>query len=69
MICEHRLGFISANAAVDESNVSGTEKVITLPDNPDLSSRNLQIELQNRFKVRLGVVMTDTLEDLGGWGR
>ena len=60
MICEHRLGFISANAAVDESNVSGTEKVITLPDNPDLSSRNLQIELQNRFKVRLGVVMTDT---------
>ena len=60
MICEHRLGFISANAAVDESNVSGDEKVITLPDNPDLSSRNLQIELQNRFKVRLGVVMTDT---------
>ena len=60
MICEHRLGFISANAAVDESNVSGTEKVITLPDNPDLSSRNLLIELQNRFKVRLGVVMTDT---------
>ena len=60
MICEHRLGFISANAAVDESNVSGTEKVITLPDNPDLSSRNLQIELQNRFKVRLGVVMPDT---------
>ena len=60
MICEHRLGFISANAAVDESNVSGTEKVITLPENPDLSSRNLQIELQNRFKVRLGVVMTDT---------
>ena len=60
MICEHRLGFISANAAVDESNVSGAEKVITLPDNPDLSSRNLQIELQNRFKVQLGVVMTDT---------
>ena len=60
MICEHHLGFISANAAVDESNVRGNEKVITLPEDPDLSSYNLQVELQNRFKVRLGVVMTDT---------
>ena len=60
MICEHNLGFISANAAVDESNVSGNEMVITLPDNPDLSSYQLQTKLQKRFKVRLGVVMTDT---------
>ena len=58
MICEHHLGFISANAAVDESNVRGNEKVITLPEDPDLSSYNLQAELQKRFQGRLGVVMT-----------
>ncbi len=60
MICEHNLGFISANAAVDESNIGGNNIVITLPNDPDKSSNNLQTTLQERFKVRLGVVMTDT---------
>ncbi len=60
MICEHNLGFISANAAVDESNVDGDEMVITLPKDPDKSSQNLKKILQKKFGVRLGVVMTDT---------
>ncbi|MEM7270262.1 MAG: coenzyme F420-0:L-glutamate ligase, partial [Pseudomonadota bacterium] len=41
LICEHRLGFISANAAVDESNTAGDDRVITLPDDPDASARLL----------------------------
>jgi len=60
MICEHKLGFISANAAVDESNTEGDETVITLPDNPDASAERLRAALTARFGVRLGVVMTDT---------
>jgi coenzyme F420-0:L-glutamate ligase/coenzyme F420-1:gamma-L-glutamate ligase len=60
MICEHRLGFISANAAVDESNAEGDDTVITLPDDPDASARALQHAIQKRFGVRVGVVMTDT---------
>ena len=31
IICEHKLGFISANAAVDESNSVSDDTVITLP--------------------------------------
>lgn len=59
MICEHRLGFISANAAVDESNAeAGT--LITLPDDPDASARKLGIRLETRFGCDLGVVITDT---------
>ena len=59
LICEHRLGFISANAAVDESNTSdGT--VITLPDDPDASARTIGKALETRFGVPLGVVITDT---------
>ena len=38
MICEHRLGFISANAAVDESNTEDDQTVITLPKDPDASA-------------------------------
>ena len=36
MICEHKLGFISANAGVDESNVAGRDNVLLLPKNPDI---------------------------------
>ncbi len=60
MICQHRLGFISANAAVDESNVGADETVILLPKDPDASARRLCAGLQARFGVRLGVVITDT---------
>lgn len=59
MICEHKLGFISANAAVDESNVAGGA-VITLPDDPDASAARLGRALEERFGVSIGVVITDT---------
>ena len=59
MLCEHRLGFISANAAVDESN-SDAGTVITLPDDPDASARRLGRALEARFGVTLGGVITDT---------
>ena len=60
MICQHRLGFISANAAVDESNTGADETVILLPKDPDASARKLRDGLEARFGVRLGVVITDT---------
>lgn len=59
MICEHRLGFISANAAVDESN-SDEGTVITLPKDPDASARRLGHALEERFGLRIGIVITDT---------
>ncbi|MCV6594071.1 MAG: coenzyme F420-0:L-glutamate ligase [Silicimonas sp.] len=60
MICEHRLGFISANAAVDESNAEGDNTVITLPDDPDASAARLGRALEARFGVEIGIVITDT---------
>lgn len=60
LICEHRLGFISANAAVDESNTENTDTVITLPADPDASARRIGHALEDRFGVRLGIVVTDT---------
>ncbi|MEM9011122.1 MAG: coenzyme F420-0:L-glutamate ligase [Pseudomonadota bacterium] len=60
MICEHRLGFISANAGVDESNAEEMGTVITLPRDPDATCRTLRDGVRNRFGVKVGVVMTDT---------
>ena len=60
LIAEHRLGFICANAAVDESNVGAEETIILLPRDPDTSARRLCERLESAFGVRLGIVVTDT---------
>jgi coenzyme F420-0:L-glutamate ligase/coenzyme F420-1:gamma-L-glutamate ligase len=60
IICEHRLGFISANAAVDESNIGSSAAALTLPRDPDASCRSLASRLSAAFGARVGLVMTDT---------
>ncbi|MEM9851829.1 MAG: coenzyme F420-0:L-glutamate ligase [Pseudomonadota bacterium] len=59
LICEHRLGYISANAGVDASNTDpGT--LITLPDDPDASAQRLAHGLRQRLGIAPGVVIADT---------
>ncbi len=60
MICEHKLGFISANAAVDESNSGADETLILLPEDPDASAARMQKALSERFSARIGFAITDT---------
>ncbi|MCV6575054.1 MAG: coenzyme F420-0:L-glutamate ligase [Cohaesibacter sp.] len=60
MICEHRLGFISANAAVDESNIGEEGSLILLPDDPDASARRICASLAKHFNARIGFAITDT---------
>ena len=63
LIVRHRLGFTSANAGIDRSNVSqeGTdETVLLLPLEPDRSAAELRDVLQARLGVQIGVVITDS---------
>ncbi|WP_245583233.1 coenzyme F420-0:L-glutamate ligase [Oceanospirillum beijerinckii] len=60
IIAEHRLGFICANAAVDESNVDAEGKVILLPHDPDYSAREICRSLESATGKSLGVIITDT---------
>lgn len=60
LIAEHRLGFICANAAVDESNVGTPGSVILLPEDPDQSAWKLCRGLEQATGKKLGVVITDT---------
>ncbi|MFI2752803.1 coenzyme F420-0:L-glutamate ligase [Cellulomonas sp. P22] len=58
-IVENRLGLVMAAAGVDASNTpEGT--VLLLPLDPDASARALRAGLQERFGVRLGVLLSDT---------
>ncbi|MEH6576507.1 MAG: coenzyme F420-0:L-glutamate ligase [Amphritea sp.] len=60
LIAEHKLGFICANAAVDESNVDSPGSVILLPEDPDKSAWQLCSALEKSTGKQLGVVITDT---------
>lgn len=61
LIVEHRLGFVMANAGVDQSNVEdGEEAALLLPEDPDASCRRLRAALQERFGIPLAVAMNDS---------
>lgn len=60
IITEHKLGFICANSAVDESNTDEAGTVILLPEDPDRSARKIRQRLEQTFNCRIGVVITDT---------
>jgi coenzyme F420-0:L-glutamate ligase / coenzyme F420-1:gamma-L-glutamate ligase len=63
LVTRHRLGFTSANAGIDRSNVAqagGGETVLLLPEDPDKSAAAIRQVLQEAFDVPLGVVITDS---------
>jgi len=61
LITEQRLGFVCANAGVDQSNVSHSDDLVSLlPENPDRSARQIRLQLEKCFSVPLGVIITDT---------
>jgi coenzyme F420-0:L-glutamate ligase/coenzyme F420-1:gamma-L-glutamate ligase len=60
VITEHNLGFVCANAAVDESNIDQKDTLLLLPVDPDASARALRDRLEESYGVRVGVVITDT---------
>ena len=58
MIMQHRLGFVMANAGVDQSNVApadGVQRALLLPVDPDGSAEAIRARLAERFGVKLGV--------------
>lgn len=62
IVVEHRLGFVMANAGIDESNIAHDEgrRVLLLPENPDRSCAELREALRVRTGKNLGVVMNDS---------
>ena len=63
LITVHRLGFIMANAGVDQSNIEQDGepgRVLLLPVAPDASAEALKSALDARYGVSLGVVINDS---------
>jgi len=62
IITTHRLGFTSANSGIDQSNVAqgGSEVVLLLPEDPDLSARKVRDRIATDLNITVGVIVTDS---------
>jgi coenzyme F420-0:L-glutamate ligase/coenzyme F420-1:gamma-L-glutamate ligase len=61
LIVEHKLGFISANAGIDHSNVSAEpDMLLRLPADPDASARTIRQRLGDLSGARPPVLIIDS---------
>ncbi|MFK7733774.1 MAG: coenzyme F420-0:L-glutamate ligase [Pseudomonadales bacterium] len=63
LIVRHRLGFVHANAGIDQSNIETNEdspRALLLPVNPDQSAAALRVSLEQVAQCRLNIVINDS---------
>lgn len=61
LVTEHRLGFVSANAGVDQSNIeAGDEAALLLPSDPDRAAAEIRGEIKSRLGINVAVLISDT---------
>lgn len=63
LIVEHRLGFVMANAGIDQSNIDhsgGDELALLLPVDPDATCARLKAQLHAAFDADVGVIINDS---------
>ncbi|NDJ62888.1 MAG: coenzyme F420-0:L-glutamate ligase [Chloroflexi bacterium] len=61
LVTQHRLGFVSANSGIDQSNVDGSDNhVLLLPLDPDASAQAIRAALRAATGVEIGVVISDS---------
>jgi coenzyme F420-0:L-glutamate ligase/coenzyme F420-1:gamma-L-glutamate ligase len=63
MIMQHKLGFVMANAGVDQSNVApsdGVQRALLLPADPDATAAAIRARLEEWFCVKIACVISDS---------
>src|ERR1700744_413611 len=63
LIVEHRLGFVMANAGIDQSNVASPDdpqRALLLPVDPDGSAATLRERVFQKFSVPVAVIINDS---------
>jgi coenzyme F420-0:L-glutamate ligase / coenzyme F420-1:gamma-L-glutamate ligase len=61
LVTQHRLGFVSANASIDQSNIEGgDERVLLLPKDPDASAQFLRERFKQKTGADIGIIISDS---------
>ena len=63
IIVRHRLGFVGANAGIDQSNIDhgNGESALLLPKDPDRSAQELRHVLMRASNCQIGVIISDSV--------
>lgn len=64
LIVEHRLGFVLANAGIDQSNVEAEASdpcALLLPEDPDRSAAALRSRIQALTGATVGIIINDSI--------
>jgi len=66
LIVEQKLGFVQANAGIDQSNIinkngDDDDLCLLLPVDPDKSAANIKKEFRSRHNVNVGVIINDSI--------
>jgi coenzyme F420-0:L-glutamate ligase/coenzyme F420-1:gamma-L-glutamate ligase len=66
LIVEHRLGFVAANAGIDQSNiqqagVAGDDLCLLLPVDPDASAEALRQGFADRLGIDVAIIINDSI--------
>ena len=66
LIVEHRLGFVQANAGIDQSNIAHEDDAddslcLLLPVDPDASAHRIRAAVRQRHGIDVGVIINDSL--------
>ncbi|MFX0085787.1 MAG: coenzyme F420-0:L-glutamate ligase [Candidatus Hodarchaeota archaeon] len=59
LITSTKHGFVCANSGIDKSNTPG-ETVISLPDDPDFSARQIKMKILEEIGRNVAVIISDT---------
>lgn len=60
LVTEHRLGFVSANSGIDQSNVGIPDSVLLLPKDPDESARRIRKTIHTGTGLDVAIIISDT---------
>lgn len=63
LIVEHKLGFVQANAGIDQSNIDMDDenRCLLLPVDPDKSAQRLREQIHERLGIHVGIVINDSI--------
>jgi coenzyme F420-0:L-glutamate ligase/coenzyme F420-1:gamma-L-glutamate ligase len=61
LVTEHRLGLVSANAGVDQSNIeAGDDMALLLPEDPDGAARDFRADIKRRLGIDVALIISDS---------
>jgi len=60
IIVEHKLGFVCANAGIDQSNVGNEDSVLLLPEDPNRSAEQIRQKIEEATSTHIGVLIIDS---------